>query len=84
MYLRIRSWDNDLVNQKEKGNTMKYTSIQDVIDYEVVPALGEFADEYDVEEIAHELFEYVDGYFERRYDVSFWEVAQAHDLTAAE
>lgn len=63
---------------------MKYTSIQDVIDYEVVPALGEFADEYDVEEIARELFDYVDGYFEQRDNVSFWEVAQAHDLTTAE
>lgn len=63
---------------------MKYTSIQDVINYEVVPALGEFADEYDVEEIARGIFDYVDGHFEQREGVDFWEVAQAHDLTAAE
>lgn len=61
----------------------KYTTIADVINYEVAPALGEFVDDYDVEEIAREAFEYVDGYFVQREDVDFWEVAKTHDKKAA-
>ena len=57
----------------------KYTTIADVINYEVAPALGEFVDDYDVEEIAREAFEYVDGYFVQREDADFWEVAKSHD-----
>lgn len=61
----------------------RYTTIADVINYEVAPALGEFVDDYDVEEIAREAFEYVDGYFVQREDVDFWEVAKSHDKKAA-
>lgn len=46
--------------------TIKYTTIADVISYEVVPALGEFVDDFDVEAIAREAFEYVDGAFVQR------------------
>ncbi len=55
---------------------MRFPSIQDVINYEVKPALGEFADEYDVEEIARRTFDYVDGRYVEREDVDFWEVAR--------
>lgn len=55
---------------------MRYPSIQDVINYEIMPALGDFADEYDVEEIARRTFDYVDGRFVEREDVNFWEVAR--------
>lgn len=61
--------------------TTKYTTIGDVISYEVVPALGEFVDDFDVEAIAREAFEYVDGAFVQREDVDFWEVAKAHDVS---
>ncbi len=60
----------------------KYTTIADVISYEVVPALGEFVDDFDVEAIAREAFEYVDGAFVQREDVDFWEVAKKHDTKA--
>lgn len=66
----------------------KYSTINDVIAYEVVPALGEFAEDYDVEEIAREAFEMkAEGlrvWFEQREDVDFWEVAAKHDLKAGE
>lgn len=51
--------------------TTKYTTIGDVISYEVVPALGEFVDDFDVEAIAREAFEHVDGAFVQREDVDF-------------
>ena len=60
----------------------KYTTIADVISYEVVPALGEFVDDFDAEAIAREAFEYVDGAFVQREDVDFWEVAKKHDTKA--
>lgn len=51
--------------------------------------------DYDLEAIANETFELIvdkdedgiqigDPYYIQREDVDFWEVAQAHDLTAAE
>lgn len=58
------------------GLLPKYPSIQDVINYEIRPALGDFADEYDVEEIARRTFDYVDGRYVEREDVDFWEVAR--------
>lgn len=72
-----------------------YSSIQDVIDYEVKPALDEWAGDYDLRAIADETFELAvdedengvqvgDPYYIQRENVDFWEVAQAHDLTAAE
>lgn len=72
-----------------------YSSIQDVIDYEVKPALDELAGDYDLEAIANETFELIvdededgiqigDPYYIERDDVDFWEVVQAHDMTVAE
>lgn len=72
-----------------------YSSIQDVIDYEIEPALGELAGDYDLRAIADEMFELVvdededgtqisDPYYIERDDVDFWEIVQAHDLTVAE
>lgn len=71
-----------------------YSTIQDVIDYEVKPALDERADDYDLRAIADECFELVadedengaqigNCYYVQRDYVDFWEVAQAHDMTAA-
>lgn len=61
--------------------TIKHTTITDVINREVAPALGEFVDDFDVEAIAREAFEYVDGAFVQREDVDFWEVTKAHDVS---
>lgn len=54
---------------------MKYTTIQDVINYEIYPALGDFKDEYsdnDLMEIANRTYKYVDG--------SFVEIGNADDF----
>lgn len=59
-----------------------YTTIEDVIKYEVEPALGDFVTQYDVEAIARECWILTDDgiYFQNpQYD--FWEVAQRHDIT---
>ena len=70
---------------------MRFTSLADVIEHEIAPALGEYADEYDLEAIAHEAYEYrVDtdkhgrglantaGY-ECVVDTDeFWEIVQKH------
>lgn len=49
--------------------TIKHTTITDVINREVAPALGEFVDDFDVEAIAREAFEYVDGAFVQREEI---------------
>lgn len=64
-------------------STEKYTTIGDVVNYEVAPALGEFVNDFDIDEIAREAFEYVDGCYVQREDVDFWEVAKRHDKKAA-
>lgn len=72
-----------------------YSSIQDIIDYEVKPALGEWAGDYDLEAIANEIFKFTadededgiqigDPYYIERDGVDFWEVVQAHDMTVTE
>ena len=40
--------------------TTTYATIQDAIDYEVEPALGEYAKDYDMEAIAREYFDRYD------------------------
>ncbi|MDY2723915.1 MAG: hypothetical protein SOV20_08895 [Coriobacteriales bacterium] len=61
-----------------------YTTKTDTIAYEIEPALGEHASEYDLDAMADELFEYDerDG-FKLREDVDFWEVAQRNELAEA-
>lgn len=74
---------------------MRYTTITDVIDQAVAPALGEYADDYDLEAIAREAFEYTvdtdaDGNellntagFEQVVDeAGFWAIAKKYDTTA--
>ena len=72
---------------------MKYQTIDDVINYEIAPALGDFVDDYDIDAIAAEAFEYVvdldedgvqhdNGYFIKRDGVDFWAIAQKHDISA--
>lgn len=69
----------------------RFTTISDVIRDEIAPALGEYADEYDLEAIAHEAYEYrVDtdgrgrelantaGFESVVDDDEFWEIVQKH------
>ena len=69
---------------------MKYTSIQDVIDQAIKPVCGDFVEDYDLDAIASEIFEYVtdvdddgiqhgNGYFVERDGVDWNEVMQKHD-----
>lgn len=72
---------------------MKYQTIDDVINYEIAPALGDFVDDYDIDAIAAEAFEYVvdldedgvqhgNGYFIEREGADLWAIAQKHDISA--
>lgn len=67
---------------------MKYTTINDVIDHEIFPALGKLADGYtdeDIEELARRTFEYSDGAFTRIGDaVDFWKAVEAFDAEKSE
>jgi hypothetical protein len=58
-----------------------YTTIEDVITYEVEPALGKFAEGYDMDAIARECWTLTDGvgYLQNpQYD--FWKVAERHAI----
>ena len=64
---------------------MKYQTITDVIDYEVKPALGEWARGFDddaLRRIAEECFEYGEGGFSERDGVDFWSIVEKHDTHA--
>lgn len=67
---------------------MKYTTINDVIDREILPALGEFANGYtseDIEELARRTFEYSDGAFVQIGDAAdFWKAVEAFDAEKGE
>ena len=63
--------------------TTTYTTIQDAIDYEVEPALGEHAADYDTEAIAREYFDRYDerdGFSASDPD-SFWDIAARHEIS---
>lgn len=74
----------------------QYQTIEDVIDYDIKPALDEWWEDYDLEAIAEEAYELVTNedenggiqignpYYVSRDDVDFWDVVQAHDMTADE
>lgn len=72
--------------------TIRITTIQDVIDRAVVPALGDFANDYDVEAIAREAFAWridtdgqgrellnTGGFEQVVSDEAFWEIAKKHE-----
>lgn len=67
---------------------MKYTTINDVIDHEILPALGEYANGYtseDIEELARRTFEYSDGASARIGDAAdFWKAVEAFDAEKGE
>lgn len=68
-----------------------FTTINDYINQEVIPALGDYADDYDVEAIAHDMLLWHEethrlgatdanhSGFIIRDDVDFWDVADLHE-----
>ena len=55
-----------------------------MVDYEVTPAIGEFADCYDALGIARDCWRYdegLGGYVKAVDEDGFWESAIAHDVT---
>lgn len=69
----------------------RFTTLTDVIRDEIAPALGEYADEYDLEAIAREVYEYRVDTDERGRGLAnsagfecvvdndeFWEIVQKH------
>ena len=63
--------------------TTTYTTIQDAIDYEVEPALGEHASDYDTKAIAREYFDCYDEHdgFSATDPDSFWDIAAKHEIS---
>lgn len=59
-----------------------YTTKTDALEREVLPALGDWAEDYDLDELFDRLFYYDEGArgFKMR-DVDFWETAAACDKT---
>jgi len=70
---------------------IRIASIADVIDREVAPALGEFGDDYDLEAIAREAFEFrtdcddrgnllldTQGFEQIVSEEEFWEIVERH------
>ena len=54
---------------------MKLTTSDDVIAYEIAPALGEYVNDFDLAAIVDEVYTYDahDGY-KQREDINFWDV----------
>lgn len=75
---------------------MRYTTRQDFIAHEIVPALGEYVADFDVEAISYETASYVvdhddadnellntAGFEQVVAEDEFWAIAQRHDKTAS-
>lgn len=66
---------------------MAYTTIDDFKYGEVLPYLGDFADDFDADEIAREASEYDGHGFVMRSEYAndedaFWDLCMKHDVTA--
>lgn len=56
-----------------------FTTITDVIEQIVLPSLGEYAADYDVEAIARDIYEWQDGQIVITAEGDdFWEIAERH------
>lgn len=63
--------------------SMKYYDLDEFAAREVAPALGTYADEYDVEAIAREVARFDGHFFRLRLDLDeekFWEIVEKHEL----
>ncbi|MHA3724198.1 hypothetical protein ACXR2T_10000 [Leucobacter sp. HY1910] len=60
-----------------------YTTKTDVMEQAILPALGEHAQDFDVDQIFDEAFEFTNGALTQSCsDEEFWEIAARHDRTA--
>lgn len=75
--------------------TDRFTTLADVIERAILPALGEHHADYDLEAIARETFTWVidtdgegnellatGGFEQTVHDAEFWAVVEKHDRTA--
>ncbi|MEU0078502.1 hypothetical protein ABZY58_11450 [Micromonospora tulbaghiae] len=82
-------------HRKEPVMAKRFTTRQDVIEQDILPALGEHGDDYDTDAICREAYEYrVDtdgqgnellntaGFEQIVTDDEFWEIVAKHDKTA--
>ena len=84
-YILVDSKRGKAPRERKPKMTTAYTTKTDAIEQYIEPALGEHAADFDMDAIFHDFFEYDEdarGFVERE-DVDFWDVAQAHDTTAA-
>lgn len=76
---------------------MRFSSMRDVIDQAIIPALGDDANDYDVEAIAAETFGYevnedehgnqllnTAGFVQVVSEERFWEIVELHDMSAVD
>ena len=81
-YLAQREGIDPTHKRRDREMEKMYTTIEDVIKYEVEPALGDFVTQYDVEAIARECWILTDdGVFMQNPQPDFWEVVKRHDIT---
>lgn len=60
-----------------------YTTRPEAIDREIIPALGGFEEDFDIESIADEVLDCdKDGYWVKASVEEFYEIAAMHDKTA--
>ena len=61
-----------------------YRTVEDVMALEVIPTLGGFEADYDLDAVAAEMVAYEPkrGVYFVREDVDFWAIAAAHEITA--
>ncbi len=91
--LRQRGWT--VIPPEERTRPVRYTTRPDAIEQAILPALGDHADDYDVDAICQETFDYrVDtdqhgnellntaGFEQTVTDDEFWEIVARHDRTA--
>lgn len=62
------------------------TDRNDFIELEILPTLGEFADDFDVDAIVDEVSEFdpVDGYVMAVGEDEYWEAVRRHDIGGRE
>lgn len=61
---------------------MKFTTVTDVVAYEIKPALGEYFNDYDIDSIIDDAYTYdVHDGFKQREDVDFWDIVSRHDIS---
>lgn len=73
-------WDVDFDERPSKA----YKTIRDVVEHEVMPALGDFAGDYDATAIARDCWRYDEaagGFVKAVDDDGFWSSAIEHDVS---